>query len=201
MKSRVAELAWMSSARQRRGSKAKLTFAAKPARVHRSKYVFPFRSRLLTALEVDAGGTVASIPLDAIRQTLRVADCEIARSAEKDSIVYDGKVIPFLALTRALGKKTLGDWKLRSWSVVVLEASSEVAAVGVDRLLGATTIVVRPLPLLAAAEAVVAGASVDAEGNPQLVLDPEELVATACLGRASVRGGGPCETSSGTCHR
>ena len=30
---------------------------------------------------------------------------EIARSAEKDSIVYDGKVIPFLALTRALGSR------------------------------------------------------------------------------------------------
>jgi two-component system chemotaxis sensor kinase CheA len=147
----------------------------------------------MVALQVDAGGAIASIPLDAIRQTLRVRDSEIARSAEKDSIVYDGKVIPFLALTRALGEKTLGEWKRRSWSVVVLEASSEMAAVGVDRLLGATTIVVRPLPLLAAAEAVVAGASVDAEGNPQLVLDPKELVATACLGRASVPEAAPAK--------
>jgi two-component system chemotaxis sensor kinase CheA len=138
----------------------------------------------LLALQVDTGGTVASIPLDAIRRTLQVADCDIARSAEKDSIVYDGKVIPFLALTRTLRKKAIVDRRLRSWSVVVLEASFGVAAVGVDRLLGATSIVVRPLPPLAVAEAVVAGASLDAEGIPQLLLDPEGLVATASLGRS-----------------
>jgi two-component system, chemotaxis family, sensor kinase CheA len=139
----------------------------------------------LSALEVDAGGTVAALPLEAIRQTMRVADQDIARSAEKDSIVFGGRVIPFLALPRALkSKKTGADPKRRFWSAVVLEASSGMAAIGVDRLLGTTSVVMRPLPSLSKAEAVVAGASLDAEGNPQLVLDPEGLVATACLGRA-----------------
>jgi two-component system chemotaxis sensor kinase CheA len=136
----------------------------------------------LTALEVDAGGTVAALPLDAVRQILRIADHDIVRSAEKESIVHDGKVIPFMTLTRALRNKTDADRKRRAWSAIVLEASSGTAAIGVDRLLGTTSVVVRPLPALVGAEPVVAGASLDAEGNPQLVLDPEGLVATACLG-------------------
>jgi two-component system chemotaxis sensor kinase CheA len=147
----------------------------------------------LAALEVDAGGTVAALPLDAIRQTMRVADHDIARSAERDSIVYEGKVIPFLPLPRALQKQDLADGKRRFWSAVILEASSGLAAIGVDRLLGTTVVVVRSLPSLSRAAAVVAGASLDAEGNPQLVLDPEGLVAaaqlerTACLKPAPVK--------------
>jgi two-component system chemotaxis sensor kinase CheA len=140
----------------------------------------------LTALEVDAGGTVAALPLDAVRQILRIADHDIVRSAEKESIVHDGKVIPFMTLTRALRTKTDADRKRRAWSAIVLEASSGTAAIGVDRLLGTTSVVVRPLPALVGAEPVVAGASLDAEGNPQLVLDPEGLVATACLGGVPV---------------
>jgi two-component system chemotaxis sensor kinase CheA len=57
-----------------------------------------------------------------------------------------------------------------------------LAAVGVDRLLGSAKVVMRPLPELALASAIVAGASLDAEGNPQLVLDPAGLVANARQG-------------------
>lgn len=137
----------------------------------------------LAALEVDAGGIIAALPLDSVRQTLRVADRDIAHSAEKDSVVYEGKVIPFLSLPRELHEKDTEDQKRRSWSVVVLEGSSGMVAVGVDRLLGTANVVVRPLPLLAVAEASVTGASLNAEGDPQLVLDPEGLVARVSLGR------------------
>jgi len=150
----------------------------------------------LTALEVDVGGMVVALPLDAVRQTMRVADHEVARSSEKDSIVYEGKVIPFLALPSALGRKTMADSKRQFWSAVILEASSGVAAIGVDRLLGTASVVVRPLPFLTVAEQVVAGASLDSEGNPQLVLDPEGLVATAFLGRAPIAHGAPAKRAS-----
>jgi two-component system chemotaxis sensor kinase CheA len=138
----------------------------------------------LAALEVDAGGIVAALPLDSVRQTLRIADPEIAHSAEKDSIVYEGRVVPFLSLPRELRRKETNGQMRRFWSVIILESSSGVAAIGVDRLLGTANVVVRPLPQLAVAEASVTGASLNAEGDPQLVLDPEGLVATAYRGRA-----------------
>lgn len=138
----------------------------------------------LTALQVDAGGIVAAVPLDSVRQALRLADRDIARSAEKDSIAHKGTVIPFLGLPMALGKKGTDKQKRRSWSAIVLEGSSGMAAIGVDRLLGTANIVVRPLPGLAVAEEIVTGTSLNAEGDPQLVLDPEGLVKMARLGRA-----------------
>jgi two-component system, chemotaxis family, sensor kinase CheA len=139
----------------------------------------------LTALEIDADGTVVALPLDAIRRTMRVAARDIAHSADRDSIVYEGKVIPFLALSSALNKKTVADTERRFWSAAVIEASSGLAAIGVDRLLSTSIVVMKSLPSLTKADAVVAGASLDAQGNPQLVLDPEGLVATAHRGRAT----------------
>jgi two-component system chemotaxis sensor kinase CheA len=138
----------------------------------------------LPALEVDASGIVAALPITSVRQTLRLAEHEIARSAEKDSIVYEGSAIPFLSLPRAMRKKGADDQKRRFWSAVVVEGHSGIAAIGVDRLLGTANVVVRPLPSFAVADSVVTGASLNAEGDPQLVLDTEGLVATAWAGRA-----------------
>jgi len=67
---------------------------------------------------------------------------------------------------------------------VVVQAGDRCVAVGVDKLLGTANIVMRALPGVVEADPVIAGASLDAEGNPQLVLDPAGLVATA----AQVRG-------------
>lgn len=145
----------------------------------------PVSLSALTALDVSIGGKVVSLPLDSVCQTMRVADHDIAHSSEKNSIVYNGKVIPFLNLPRAL-RKNAEDAKRRFWSVVVLETSSGMAAVGVDRLLGTGNVVLRPLPASAVAERIVAGASLNAEGDPQLVLDPGGVVAAACLGRGSL---------------
>jgi two-component system chemotaxis sensor kinase CheA len=62
---------------------------------------------------------------------------------------------------------------------VVGQAGNVRAAVGVDRLRGIVNTVMRSLPSWAEADAAVAGASLDAEGNAQLVLDPAGLVAAA----------------------
>jgi two-component system chemotaxis sensor kinase CheA len=150
----------------------------------------------LAALEVDAGGVAAALPLDSVRQTMRLADHDIAHSAEKDSIVYEGKVVPFLSLPRALCKKETDNQKRLFWSVIVLEGASGMAAIGVDRLLGTANVVVRPLPPLAMAEATVTGASLNAEGDPQLVLDPEGLVRAARLGRAPLPEVAPTKRAS-----
>ena len=144
----------------------------------------PVSLSALVALEVDAAGTTAALPLDSVRQTMRLADADIARSAERDSIIYDGKLIPFVSLHRALRPAPADEQKRRYWSVVILEASTGMAALGVDRLVGTSSVVVRPLPTLVDADALVAGASLNSEGDPQLVLDPDGLVASAAHERA-----------------
>ncbi|MBI1947546.1 MAG: response regulator [Deltaproteobacteria bacterium] len=129
-----------------------------------------------------AGGAAAAIPLDVVRRTLRIEDAAIARTAAGQTIVHDGKVIPFLPLEHALRRARNPDKKRRTWSAVVVRGADRDAAIGVDRLLGTTDLVMRALPAVVEADAVVAGASLDADGHPQLVLDAEGLVAAAARG-------------------
>lgn len=138
--------------------------------------IVPLSLASLDALVVEAAGISAAIPLDAVRRTLRVAAGDIARTAQGESILHDGKAVPFVPLHRMLGG-TASPTDGQSWSAVILESSEGTAAVGVARLLGTTNVVLRPIPEFAPATAVVAGASLDAEGTPQLVLDPDGLVA------------------------
>jgi two-component system chemotaxis sensor kinase CheA len=62
---------------------------------------------------------------------------------------------------------------------VVLQAQHGLLALGVDRLLGAEGIVARALPDSADVDATVIGVTLDADGNPRLLLDPDGLLAAA----------------------
>ena len=147
----------------------------------------PVSIAAMQGLVVEARGARLAIPLEAVQQTLRVHDAEVARSAEGDSILHAGKVIPFLPLEVMLSRSGSGgpDFSNRVkpgiYSAVVVEAGGRCIALGVDRLLGATNIVMRGLPSVVEADPMIAGASLDAEGTPQLVLDPAGLVAKAEL--------------------
>jgi two-component system chemotaxis sensor kinase CheA len=143
----------------------------------------PLSLSALDALLVDVGGVSAAIPLAAVRRTIRLTAGDVTRTPDGDAIVYEGKLIPFVPLRRSLGRRVTPTHFAAERSVVVIEGNTALAAVGVGRLLGVSNVIVRPLPALAAAATFVIGASLDADGAPQLVLDPVALVADA-VGRA-----------------
>jgi two-component system, chemotaxis family, sensor kinase CheA len=140
----------------------------------------PVSVSALGALEVEANGAVAFVPLHAVRRVLRVKEADIMQSGGKASIVCDGAVIPFISLSTILGTKTATPRKRPLWSAIVVEAATGMAAIGVDGLFGARDVVVRPLSSMVQAEPAIAGAALGAQGDPQLVLDPQALVAAAC---------------------
>jgi two-component system chemotaxis sensor kinase CheA len=141
----------------------------------------PLSLSSLDALVVEAGGVAAVIPFDAVRRTVRLTKADIARTAEGETVVHEGRVIPFVPLARYLGgaEGAAPSGKGGARSAVVVGGGAALAAVGVDRLIGTANVVLRPLPSLAPADPIVLGATIDAEGTPQLVLDPEALVAAA----------------------
>ncbi len=141
----------------------------------------------LDALIVEAAGVRAALPLDRVRRTLRNAPEEVARTPAGESILYENKAIPFVDLGHYLaqGERDLSIARMRS--AVVMQIDGTLTAVGVDRLLGIENVVLRTLPGLAPADPIVAGASLDAEGNPQIVLDAEGLAARARHGKAGKR--------------
>jgi two-component system chemotaxis sensor kinase CheA len=166
--------------------KGQLRIRSEPGRGATVELQVPVSIAALAGLLVEAGGALAAIPLDAIRETLRVRDADVSRSAERDSILHEGKVIPFLPLDRLLQRAGAAARNGRAWSAVVVHAGDRSAAIGVDRLLGTSSIVMRSLPGAVESDAVVSGASLDAEGNPQLVLDPTGLVRAAERGRGAL---------------
>jgi two-component system chemotaxis sensor kinase CheA len=151
--------------------------------------VVPISLAAIDALIVEAGGRTVAIPLDAVKRTLWVAVEDLIQSAQGASILFDGSLIPFAPLERALGRVTPTRDVGRSWSAVVIEGANARVAVGVERLRGTQNIILRALPDCTPSDPTVAGASLDAEGHPQLVLDPQGLVehvARAASGLAAV---------------
>jgi two-component system chemotaxis sensor kinase CheA len=146
--------------------------------------VVPVSLSALDVLVVEAAGIRAAIPLDAVRRTLRVAPADLTGAPDGQTIVCGDESIPFIALEQLTGGHR-APRRPQAWSTVLVHHGAALAALGVDRLLGIANVVWRPLPELAPADPIVAGASLDAGGNPQIVLDPEGLVARARLGEPS----------------
>ena len=135
----------------------------------------PVSLSALAALLVEVEGQVVALPLSAVRGTARQVQDEVTHTAEGDSVLVAGQVMPYVALSRLLSTDAShGSFAIRS--AVWVEAEGGMAALGVERLLGIEGIVARAVPDLAALSPVVSGASFDAQGNPRLVLSAEGIL-------------------------
>jgi two-component system, chemotaxis family, sensor kinase CheA len=140
--------------------------------------VVPVSLSSCQALVVEAGGATAALPLEAVRGTVRFARDEIVRTETAQSILVEGRAIPFASLQRSLSSPAPPRPSAVS-SAVIVEGRAGTAAVSVDRIVGTFNLVMRPLPELAPALPVVAGVVLDADGDPRIVLDAERLVEEA----------------------
>ncbi len=146
--------------------------------------VVPVSLSSLPALVVEAGGVRAALPLDAVQRTLRLAVSELSRAAEHDGLFHEGEVIPFAPLSPVLGGAAAPVDPDRPLTAVVLRAGGRLGAVGVERLAGIREVYVKAMPPLAGPMPAVSGVSLDAEGLPQPMLDPQGVLDAAFAGRA-----------------
>ncbi|MFB9443661.1 response regulator [Dactylosporangium vinaceum] len=154
-----------------------VSVSTEPGRGTTVELVVPLALVSLSGLVVLAGGVLAALPLDAVRTCVLLPAVESSAASAAGALAHDGRVLPFLSLARVLAPEAgPGDGRAVA---IVLAAGDDVFAVGADRLLGTSTLVVRPLPELAPAAPVIGGVSIDAEGNPRIVLDPAGLAASA----------------------
>jgi two-component system chemotaxis sensor kinase CheA len=137
----------------------------------------PLSVAAVSVVAVESAGKTLSVPLDRVVESVRFSRAEITRSGVHESVCHQGKVLPFAPLARVVGGDGTAAAAARAWTSLIVAGVGGRAAVGVDRLLGARTVVIRPLPDVAGTAAVVAGATLDALGNPELVLDGDALVA------------------------
>ena len=156
-----------------------VTMRSDPGKGTALELVVPASIASFPALLVDVAGVTAAVPLDAVRRTLRVTSDAVLDSAQGRSILHDGTCVPLSTLPRVVRPMDRPVRAVEAYSAIVIEAEDRTAAFAVDRVIGIGSIVMRPLPELAPAIPAVVGASLDADGQPRLVLDPARLVADA----------------------
>ncbi len=162
----------------------------RPGRGATVRLVVPLTLLSMNGLIVEAGGTTATMPLDAVRRCVRLAPDEMVAAIATARLAHEGEVLPFLPLAVTLHAAPAEE-EARSGVAVVLVADRDTVAIGVDRLAGITTLVARPLPDLAPAAPAIGSVSIDLDGNPRLVLDAHGLVAEARQESAAARGDTP----------
>ena len=149
----------------------------------------------LETLDVMAGGRMFALPLAQVEQTFRM-DRHLTEQVQGASSLRVGPaMIRFVRLDDAFpaqaGSSAMEEEGSRE-TCVVLKMGGERLACGVDRLLGVSDTLVRPVSALAGVGAHVAGTAMTAEGMPYLAVNAEELLRL-------VRSGGVRESAqSGT---
>ncbi|EYF01023.1 hybrid sensor histidine kinase/response regulator [Chondromyces apiculatus] len=144
----------------------------------------------LAALGVRADDMAIAIPLTSVVAVARLADSEVLRDGGSESMVHEGRMIPFAPLAQVLGGVAVPPRP--RWTAVIVRVEGALMGLGVDRLLGSAEVTVKPLPLAAGEHPLVAGAALDAQGDPVLVLDPRGLApAIARMPAGAAPAGGP----------
>lgn len=145
----------------------------------RVELVVPLTLAAVRALQVEAGGVTAFVPLDAVHGSLRLTSRDVVRTPRGHAVPHDGRSIPLSRLSQALAPGPAAVVSNEAFSVLVLRGRAGAAAFIVDRVIGTAEVVVQPLPGLVPASPLVAGVTLDDEGLPHPVLDPEALIAQA----------------------
>jgi two-component system chemotaxis sensor kinase CheA len=135
--------------------------------------VAPTSVAAVAALIVSTGDRLVGVPLTAVRRVARIASAAMLRGPDGLSIALDDITVPFASLARLLAAGPGGGER----ALMIIEAGDEIAAIGVDHVLGVDEVVVRSLPAGAPIDPIVWGVALDPEGLPRPVLEPAALVA------------------------
>jgi two-component system chemotaxis sensor kinase CheA len=136
---------------------------------------------LLSALDVllvEVDDRTFGVPVEAVRGTRRIPRADITRRTEGDAAIVDGQAVAFSSMAHCLGLPVRRTSQPAESALLVASGDSYVA-LGVDRLIGLSHMLVRPLPELAPEDKLVAGVALDALGHPIIVLDAKEMLARA----------------------
>jgi two-component system chemotaxis sensor kinase CheA len=136
----------------------------------------PVTLSTLEVLAAESGGQQVVLPLESVVRVVRTEASAVRAAAQGEELHLDREVLPYAGLHRflpAVAEKPAA--RRRYVTAIVIQGENGPAALGVDRLLGVTEAIVRPLPALADAAAHVTGVSPQASGPPRLILDAPAL--------------------------
>ena len=128
------------------------------------------------ALVVEADNHAVALPLDAIHRVLLLPASQIESMGERLSILHEEQRVPYASLGSIMRRESVPIRNRGNITVILIRAGRETAAIGTDRVLRMSQLIVRPLPALMAPVPLVAGLTFDAEGTPAFLLDASVLI-------------------------
>ncbi|MBS0631939.1 MAG: response regulator [Verrucomicrobia bacterium] len=137
--------------------------------------VIPVTLSTLEVLTAESAGQQVMLPLESIVRVVRAEAAAVRPSARGEELRHGREVLPYASLHRFLAAGEMPFASRRFVTAIIIRGENGPAALGVDRLLGVSEAVVRPLPVLADTAAHVTGVSPQAGGAPRLVLDARAL--------------------------
>jgi two-component system chemotaxis sensor kinase CheA len=139
------------------------------------RVTLPFSVLVTQVMTVEAGGQLFGIPLDAIVETLRVANDGIFSVGAARAIVLRDRTIPLVRLADLLARDSQ-DQRSESGPIVIAHFDGQLGAVQVDRIGERMDVILKPLEGLLSGMPGLAGSTLLGDGSVLLVLDLGELV-------------------------
>ncbi len=138
----------------------------------------PLTLALVEAMLVGAGGNTYAIPVESIKETLKISASDVNTLMKKKAITHRGKVIGLELLSHLLNISRNGDGVKGNGEmpVLIIQAANETMGIAVEKLYRKEEIVIKPLADYLAGLPGIAGASILGDGQTILILEPNELI-------------------------
>ncbi|HOI58809.1 MULTISPECIES: chemotaxis protein CheW [unclassified Methanoculleus] len=158
-----------------------VTVSSTPGRGTTITFFVPVRMTTLRGLLVRSERQVYVLPIQQVKQVLRVRPDSLAISRSRPTIRVSGETIEVIRLTDALGVPAAGPApeKGRPTPLVIIAYGAGQIACMVDEVIRVQEIVVRPLGSQLRSVRRIEGAVILGDGSVALVLDPLELIQDA----------------------
>ena len=135
------------------------------------RFLLPFSVIVSQVMTVSAGGQTFGIPLEAVRETLRVPRQSISPVGAGHALVHRGRTVPLVELETLLDAERDGGQRNGDAVVVLFEIDGERGAVEVDGVGERMEVMLKPLEGLLAGLPGIAGSTLLGDGSVLLVLD------------------------------
>ncbi|MNR81368.1 Chemotaxis protein CheA [compost metagenome] len=142
-----------------------------------SKFIIklPLTLAITKALLIKAGGDFFAIPLDAVKESIRVANSDIKTVNQREVIQLRDRVVPLFRLTHAFGLKP--EPRASRYSpVVIVGGDNKQIGLVVDSLEGEQDVVIKSMGDYLGEIRGVAGATILGDGRVALILDIATLI-------------------------
>jgi two-component system chemotaxis sensor kinase CheA len=149
-----------------------VNLATEPGRGTAVSIWVPLTLAVSRGMLVEEGGVPVAIPLGCIVEVLRATEALRSEVASTGGIQYHGWALPVLVLAEMLGITGSSEPRF----IVILGIGDRRRAILVERVLGETEIVSRPLPEAMTAPGFISGATELHNGRPAIVIQPTEVL-------------------------